>query len=221
MFMLLDITAIHYGCVASFSEMHDCRDLAISPTNTVANLNSREAIMRRICAWCKKDLDDTYSDLHETAAVTHGICDACSIRILMEHDNKLSDFLDSLFVPVAVVNETGKIKMANRQARDLLKKNLPEIEGQPSGDVFECVNSGLPGGCGNTIHCSGCAIRNAVMDTFQSGKSQVTTPAYFNRRDPDDVHKIGMLISTEKVGPLVMLRVDRIEEVAEEKSSDI
>ncbi len=46
------------------------------------------------------------------------------------------------------------------------------------------------------------------MDTFQTGKSHLNTPACLNRGDPDDCRKIDMLISTEKVMDVVLLRID-------------
>ena len=126
-------------------------------------------------------------------------------------------FLDSLNAPVVIVTETGDIKTANKQAQELLQKKLSDIEGFMGGKVFECAYSKLPEGCGNTIHCSGCTIRNTVMDTFQSGISHKKKPAYLNVGDPEKPQKIDLLISTEKAGAVVFLRIDELRVKCEAK----
>jgi hypothetical protein len=70
--------------------------------------------------------------------------------------------------------------------------------------------SALPEGCGKTVHCSGCAIRNTVMDTFQSGKSHLAVEAPLVYGTPDNRHEISFLISTEKVKDVVLLRIDTV-----------
>ena len=77
--------------------------------------------------------------------------------------------------------------------------------------MFECAYATLPGGCGNTIHCDGCTIRNTVMDTFQTGKSHLKKPAYRIHGIPDKNQEIHYLISTVKVKDVVLLRIDKIE----------
>ena len=91
-----------------------------------------------------------------------------------------------------------------------LQKELPHIEGFKGGDVFECAYAKLPEGCGETNHCDGCSIRKTVMDTFQTGKSHLKTPAYLFHGIPDNNDEIRFLISTEKVKDVVLLRIDEV-----------
>jgi hypothetical protein len=93
----------------------------------------------------------------------------------------------------------------------MLGKGSPEIEGHKGGDVFECAYARLPEGCGNTIHCSGCTIRRTVMETHKTGKSSLRVPATLNRNDPEDPDKITLLISTEKIADVVLLRIDAVD----------
>ena len=65
-------------------------------------------------------------------------------------------------------------------------------------------------GCGNTIHCKACTIRNAVMETFDSSRNLHRTPAYLNRAGKDTVQRIRFLISTEKLDEIVLLRIDEV-----------
>ena len=85
-----------------------------------------------------------------------------------------------------------------------------DIEDHKGGEVFECAYAGLPGGCGRTVHCDGCTIRINVMDTHRTGQSRLRVPAYLFRGKPDDSEKTDYFISTEKVGKVVLLRIDTV-----------
>lgn len=124
------------------------------------------------------------------------------------HKVRLMDFIDGLNAAVVVVDATGSVSSANKQARELLRKDLPEIEGFKGGDVFECAYANLPEGCGNTVHCDGCTIRNTVMDTFQTGKSHLKIPAYLIHGIPGNSQEIQYVISTEKVKDVVLVSID-------------
>lgn len=95
-------------------------------------------------------------------------------------------------------------------ARDILQKDLPEIEGLPGGVVFECVFAKLPDGCGKTIHCDGCTIRNTVMNTFMTGESHLKVPAGLSWGSTENQIELQFFISTEKVKEVVFLRIDNV-----------
>jgi hypothetical protein len=122
----------------------------------------------------------------------------------------LQQYLDGLGAPIVVVDPSGTVKTANKQARALLQRELSSIEGYRGGDVFECAYAGLPEGCGNTIHCSGCTIRRAVMETFDTEESKLKVPAILNRGNVGAPEQLQSLISTERVGDVVLLRIDAV-----------
>ena len=164
--------------------------------------------MKRICAWCKRGLGTISSELHAEDIITHGICDECQKKLLGPQKVAWLEFLDSLNMPVVVIDATVHVATANKSARILLQKDLPEIEGILGGVVFECAYSLLPEGCGNTVHCSGCTIRNTVMDTFKTGSSHLKVQVSLTHGTPDNNQEIFFLISTEKVMDAVLLRID-------------
>ncbi|MBI9020288.1 MAG: hypothetical protein JEZ10_03405 [Verrucomicrobia bacterium] len=166
--------------------------------------------MKKVCSWCNKNLGMVNSDMDTEMIITHGLCVECANKIFNALKIKLPVFLNTLAAPVVAISQTGNVLTANRQAQSLLQKELSDIAGYTGGEVFDCAYSRLPGGCGNTIHCSGCTIRNTVMDTFQDGQSRMKSPAYLNRGAPGDPQKIALLISTEKVGDVVLLRIDKV-----------
>lgn len=166
--------------------------------------------MKTVCAWCDKVMRTESLDFHKDNIITHGICDDCAGLMLWPKRPEVMDFLDGLGAPVIVVDASGNACSANKQARTLLQKDLPDIEGLKGGVVFECAFAQLPEGCGNTIHCDGCTIRNTVMDTFMSGNSHLKTPAGLTRGTTDNHIELQFLISTEKVKDVVLLRIDKI-----------
>jgi len=89
---------------------------------------------------------------------------------------------------------------------------MPSIDGFRGGDVFECAYSKLPKGCGKTIHCVACTLRNTITDTFNTGNNHIRTPAYLTQGTFDDNQAIKILISTEKFADVVLLRIDKVGE---------
>jgi hypothetical protein len=166
--------------------------------------------VRRICAWCGKDMGLVGPEGDDPKLITHSICGECAHHQLAQIGMEVPAFLEGLHYPVVVVDSTGIIVTGNTKALEMVKKELSQVEGYPGGEVFECEHARLPGGCGNTVHCSGCTIRKAVMETHSTGKSLLRTPATLVQHSSGDPKEIRLLISTEKVEDVVLLRIDEV-----------
>jgi hypothetical protein len=164
--------------------------------------------MSVVCAWCGATIG--YDDL--VRPVSHGICEKCGRTVHFQEGVPLQEFLDALEAPVLAVDSDVLVKVANRRARTLLKKDDADIVDRRGGDVFACTHARLPGGCGKTVHCSGCTIRRTVMETDQTGRAFLQVPAYLRQGQPGSENEICLYVSTEKVGDVVLLRIDRIGE---------
>lgn len=171
--------------------------------------------MKRICAWCQKDLASNL-DTNPDQQITHGICEACAARILANPGERLLDFLDRLDVPVLVVLADAKVVTANQKAQKLLGKELHQLQDFRGGEVIECRHAHLGKGCGFTVHCQSCTIRKTVQETFATGRSCINVQAYPDLEIGREVKTMSLLISTEKFGNFVLLRIDDLrEKVAE------
>ncbi len=159
--------------------------------------------MKVIGAWCGKELDERPSK-HDSP-VSHGICESCAFHLQAARGISFQRFLDALGVSIIIVVEDAVVLGANKQAQEMLEKVPSEIEGFKGGEVFECGYALLPDGCGRTKHCSGCTIRNTVMDTMSSGESHIRTPVTLNHREAGE---LPFHITTEKVRKVVMLNID-------------
>lgn len=169
--------------------------------------------MKRICAWCKKDLGlSCTSGTIADAPVTHGMCGDCVRKTLSFEAKPLRDFLDQFSKPVFLVNSEGRIVTGNRAGFELLQKKPDAVDGELGGDAFGCKYANLQNGCGNTVHCKTCTIRTAVLNTLQTGKSSIKIPAYPDLHHMTGEYRIRFLITTEKIGETVLLRIDDVTE---------
>lgn len=142
--------------------------------------------------------------------ISHGICDECALALSTASQRSAGQFLESLGEPVFLAGAGGRIISGNSAARSIVGKELPAIEDQLAGNVFECANADLPGGCGKTKHCKACAIRISINETLESGAGVERKPAHQQIKTADGVREKRFLISTERVGEFVMLRIDDI-----------
>ncbi len=122
----------------------------------------------------------------------------------------LPQYLNEIGVPVLVMDDDVRVQGFNEPARALLGHRLEGCAGRYGGDVLECAYARLPGGCGNTEHCKACTIRRTVTHTYATGDSKLNVPAYQDIVTPGGNREVRFLISTEKVGNFVLLRIDEV-----------
>lgn len=142
--------------------------------------------------------------------VTHTICEDCANALFAANSPNMETFLDTLAEPVLVVDADVVVLAANRSAEQILGKKIPAIKGFKGGNVIECIHAHEPGGCGKTMHCDGCTIRLTVTDTYKTGRVHMKVPAYAKISLGGKPVKADILISTEKVEGVVVLRLDKI-----------
>lgn len=75
--------------------------------------------MRKICAWCKKDMGTVPSLNNSDGIISHGICEECVDRVFAQQGIRQARFLDKLAVPLTVINAQRKTNWT-----DLANKSL-------------------------------------------------------------------------------------------------
>jgi len=147
--------------------------------------------------------------------ISHGMCKECYDFIGQNGAKQtLSQFLERSTIPILVVCGDVRVRAANAASQELLGKEICDIEGRLGGDVIECVQARLPGGCGKTDHCLTCTIRNTVTDTAETGIAHDRVDVMADLVTPDGVKSMKIVISTERLGESVLLRIDDIHGVA-------
>jgi len=168
--------------------------------------------MKRVCAWCGTALGTTETKDHGQSLITHGICQSCADKALAYERYSLLEFLETLEGPVIAVDGDGVVLDANSQAQKVLNKDLATVRGKRSGEIIECEYSRSPGGCGSTEHCqTGCVIRRAFTHTLSTGEGVNRETAFQSIFSSSGVRETRFVISTEKLGDVVMLRIDEVD----------
>lgn len=151
--------------------------------------------------------------------MTHGMCRTCSEAFFARPSESLVEFLDRLGAPVLVIDPDGRVTTANQLACKTLGKAAKDVRGCLGGEAIECCHARKPGGCGGTVHCKTCTIRNTVMKTFDTGKPCVGVKAYPDVEIDSLTKTLCLAISTEKVGDVVLLRIDDLREKGEPEAN--
>lgn len=169
-----------------------------------------------VCAWCDRVLAaDTPGNAG--GPVTHGICPECLAAVSADRPRPLREFLDQIAEPVLCVGGNVDLVSANAAAERLLGRGLSDSAGILGGDLLCCRWARLPGGCGKTSHCAACTIRRTVTAVHATGRPVAREPAWIDPEGGDG--RIGLLVSAQKVGEVVLLRIDRMDEAARGESA--
>ena len=163
--------------------------------------------MRYICSFCNIEYAPPVGD---GALISHGICRICYNHARASLGVDLREFLDMLDHPVVLVDHDVRVLSSNEKAAALVKKERAEMIGRFGGEVFECENASLPEGCGRTVHCSGCVIRESVNETYETGNPVICRPAALYQGVPGYSFPVELVISTRKSGDVVFLMVEQV-----------
>jgi len=167
--------------------------------------------MKRVCAWCNSAMSSVrVKNIAGPSLITHSICGDCSDNLEFQLGVPLQRYLDSLKIPIIALNGDGRIIAANREASRIYSGKTGEEMAEWPDRIFECSHARLPDGCGNTVHCSGCAIRFAATDSYRTGKSLRDLPAHITHCDSGPPDKAELLISADRVDKIVFLRIIKL-----------
>ena len=165
--------------------------------------------MKVTCAWCGAEIRSLpeESDSPERRD-SHGICEPCSRTLIENLGIPLGRFLSNLNAPVLLVDRDVRVLEASPGALDALDAPAENVLGRLGGEVFECANASLPGGCGRSVHCSGCVLRNTVTSTWETGVSHIGIPATLHVTRDTAPDRVDLIVSTARVGDRVVLKID-------------
>lgn len=160
--------------------------------------------MKVICSYCREHFED--KEPLDDLRPTHSICDHCFDYYSKQWDGlSLDDYLSQFNFPVLAVNDEGRVIGLNTPMQKALGKTKEDCQGLLGGEVMECQFARLKDGCGQTIHCEACTIRNAVTETFQTQKPLKSIPVLLDQGPK----KLRMTISTTYIDGYVTLAIEK------------
>ena len=161
--------------------------------------------MKVVCSYCEAHLRD--KEPLDDPSVSHGMCAPCLDHFRRQWRGlSLSEYLDAFTCPVVVFDGDCRTIAANRPAAEWLGRGPEEMLGLLGGEALECANARKPGGCGKTVHCRTCTVRNSVRATFETGEPCVRVPASLQRQEGP----VRVLVSTCKRGPAVQVMIEAL-----------
>lgn len=90
---------------------------------------------------------------------------------IIESEKRMSAIFDSAPVSMILLNYKREILQINKKGLSSLKKPYKELNQRAFGSVYSCISAlDSPQGCGFGKSCNKCQIRQALEDTFLTGK---------------------------------------------------
>lgn len=162
--------------------------------------------MRVVCSYCRKELGR--KPPLEDGGVTHAMCPDCGAYFAAQwRGMSFDEYLARFDFPVVLVEGEGRVVAMNERAGAFLGRAPREVVGLLGGEAMECAHARLPGGCGKTVHCAACAIRNSLTLTHRTGRPLRRIPATLRRRDA----ALELLVSTTLEGQVVRVVIEPAE----------
>jgi len=159
-----------------------------------------------ICSYCRKIIGE--KEPINDDSVSHGMCQECYDYYKEQLKGlSLDKYLDRFEVPLLIVDKNVRIVAANKMFENMTGRSHRDVFGLLGGEIMECAYARLPEGCGQTVHCLACSIRNTVMSAMENRELQMHVPVKLRRESKE----IEMVISTEKIGSFVRIIIENVK----------
>jgi hypothetical protein len=113
-----------------------------------------------------------------------------------ESGNYCRIILDTLPMPVLIVDDHLRILDHNHAAKPLIGPDRTTFFHVRAGDVMRCLSSTLtPEGCGHSPYCQSCVIRNSVAAAWQ-GNAVHRSQSRLSQVTPEGAREIQLLVTT-------------------------
>jgi hypothetical protein len=127
-------------------------------------------------------------------------CEPCFNVLVSSRDQTLTDYLESLGFPAAVIAGDHTVLSANRPFKEL--KKGADVHGMTVGQVLGCMYSPLLGQCGETVACLLCHLRQSIEKTMRTGEGLRNVPVSYPHQE--DVRRTWS-ITTQRTGDTVLV----------------
>lgn len=116
---------------------------------------------------------------------------------MQKYNEKLSFFkvlFDAVPISVFIIDQAGDVAMVNKMGQKLLRVADGATYPQSGGLLFHCIHSTEPGGCGSTVHCHDCIIRNTAR-TALAEEGVIRNKGYYDVWNGTDIVRMTLLIT--------------------------
>jgi len=142
------------------------------------------------------------------------MCRECSSAFLQQRDIGLNELLDRFHFPVLAVDGDAVVLGANHEATVTLGKPVEALVQQRGGVAIECKNAATLKGCGRSLQCTGCLLRNTITATFMDGQPRYSVFSDHSVGSAATAHDVRIRFSTIKLESMVVVTVEGLQDVA-------
>ncbi|MEF8823004.1 MAG: diguanylate cyclase [Desulfohalobiaceae bacterium] len=119
---------------------------------------------------------------------------------LMEKKRELGAIYENAPLIMLVVDRNLMIRTANRFAAQFFDVSQDRLSQVPLGEVFSCrYYKNDPRGCGMGLKCEHCAIKNALIHTFETGRSTDQSQGTLYVRTQGEDKELSCLVSSSLI----------------------
>lgn len=147
-----------------------------------------------VCFRCRQSLDEK-----GTLRLLTRTRPSCFSTLLSARDNTLSDYLESLEIPAALLSQDHTVLLSNRHFQRIAGSQGPV--GLRAGEALDCMYAPMLGRCGETVACMLCWLKRSVEHTSLTGEGLRGIPMSFPHRSEK---RRAFEITTEKIGDAVL-----------------
>lgn len=148
-----------------------------------------------LCIRCMRGLEKE-DELHLLTRT----CEKCFNAVLSSRIETVSDYLESLRIPAALIAQDQTVLSSNGRFQKMAPHR--EIVGHRLGEVLECMYAPILGRCGETVACLVCRLKRSVETTWVTGEGLRGVPFSFPHKEEG---RKTLSITTEIVGGAVLL----------------
>ncbi|HUI71496.1 MAG TPA: hypothetical protein VL354_13330 [Spirochaetia bacterium] len=130
-------------------------------------------------------------------------CASCFSLLLSTGGKNLSDYLESLDAPSALLDHEQTIVFANNRFRAMVIDH--NSSGLRVGEALDCMYAATLGRCGDSVACLLCKIKRSVEHTLLTGEGLCRVPISYPHKTDS---RRTFLIATERVGTKVLLLLE-------------
>jgi PAS domain S-box-containing protein len=136
---------------------------------------------------------------------------------LGESRAEFSAMFDNAPITLVLVDQERRVRRVNRVASELSSRSAEDMIGLRDGEALRCVYSlDNPKGCGYAPSCTECALRNTVLDTFETGRGHHRVEVEIPLAREDGQEEKHFLVTTTPVtiskSQLVLVSIEDITE---------
>ncbi len=152
---------------------------------------------RTACDRCGRGLDPRELLLEK-------LCEECFNSLLSSRDETLSEYLEALGRPAALLSSNLTVLFANFKFCKALMIFPHDIVGRMIGEVLNCVYTSTPGSCGETVSCSLCDLKKLIELSQKEERSIYTQVDYL--RKPGILMRMEIIVKKAGEAILFMTR---------------